>query len=56
MIAYRIRIAPGIRIRWLTEIRHVSFFADEQRIGPYRLWYHEHHFAAREGASRCGIA
>jgi len=52
MIAYRIRIAPGIRLRWLTEIRQVSavsFFADEQRIGPYRLWYHEHHFAAREG-------
>jgi ligand-binding SRPBCC domain-containing protein len=52
LIAYRIRIAPGIRIRWLTEIRHVAagtYFADEQRIGPYKLWYHEHHFAARDG-------
>jgi ligand-binding SRPBCC domain-containing protein len=52
LIAYRIRVAPGIRVRWLTEIRHVrenAFFVDEQRAGPYRLWYHEHHFAAVNG-------
>jgi ligand-binding SRPBCC domain-containing protein len=47
MIAYRIRVAPLVRVRWLTEIRHVEtgrYFVDEQRIGPYKLWYHEHHF------------
>ena len=52
LIAYRIRVAPGVRVGWLTEIRHVrdqSFFVDEQRSGPYRLWYHEHHFAAVDG-------
>ncbi|WP_438483118.1 SRPBCC family protein [Oleiharenicola lentus] len=52
LIAYRIRIAPGIRVRWLTEIRHVranTYFVDEQRAGPYKLWYHEHHFAPKDG-------
>lgn len=47
LIEYRIGIAPGFSTRWLTEITHVrdgSFFVDEQRIGPYRLWHHEHHF------------
>lgn len=52
LIAYRIRLGPGVRVRWLTEIRHVqeqAFFVDEQRLGPYRLWYHEHRFEAVRG-------
>ena len=52
IIAYRIRVAPGLPVRWLTEIRHVrenAFFVDEQRAGPYRLWYHEHHFTPVKG-------
>jgi ligand-binding SRPBCC domain-containing protein len=52
LIAYRIRVAPGVRVRWLTEIRHVregTFFVDEQRASPYRLWYHEHHFTPVSG-------
>ncbi len=47
LIEYRVGFAPGLRSTWLTEIRHVvegRYFVDEQRIGPYRLWYHEHHF------------
>jgi ligand-binding SRPBCC domain-containing protein len=24
-------------------------FVDEQRAGPYRMWYHEHHFRAVDG-------
>ena len=30
---------------WLTEIKHVRqrhSFVDEQRLGPYKLWYHYH--------------
>ncbi len=49
LIEYRVQFAPGIRSRWLTEIRHVqeqAYFVDEQRIGPYRFWYHEHLFEA----------
>ena len=25
------------------------FFIDEQRIGPYKIWHHEHHFKEVEG-------
>lgn len=52
MIAYRIRILPGVRVHWLTEITHVregAYFVDEQRSGPYRLWHHEHHFREANG-------
>jgi ligand-binding SRPBCC domain-containing protein len=47
MIEYRVRPIFGIPVRWLTEITHVEagrFFVDEQRVGPYRIWHHEHHF------------
>ncbi|MEO7597494.1 MAG: SRPBCC family protein [Opitutus sp.] len=47
MIEYRIGILPGVTTRWLTEITHVragEYFVDEQRIGPYKLWHHEHRF------------
>jgi ligand-binding SRPBCC domain-containing protein len=43
-----------VRLRWLTEIVHVEsghYFVDEQRIGPYRLWHHEHHFAEQAGGT-----
>lgn len=52
VIAYRIRVAPGVRVRWLTEITHVErgvYFVDEQRIGPYRIWHHEHRFSPAGG-------
>ena len=52
LISYRIRVAPGIRLNWLTEIRQVRegvYFVDEQRRGPYRFWYHEHRFTPRDG-------
>lgn len=45
MLRYRVRILPGIRVQWLGEITHVEpprRFVDEQRLGPYRLWHHEH--------------
>ena len=47
MIEYRVRPLLRIPARWLTEITHVEqgkFFVDEQRIGPYKIWHHEHHF------------
>jgi ligand-binding SRPBCC domain-containing protein len=30
---------------WVSELKHIqpgSYFVDEQKIGPYRFWYHEH--------------
>ena len=47
IIAYTVKPLLGIPVEWVTEITHInkgSFFVDEQRIGPYKLWHHEHHF------------
>ncbi|MBM4426459.1 MAG: SRPBCC family protein [Chloroflexi bacterium] len=49
VIEYRVEFIRGVRSLWLTEIAHVrenGYFVDEQRIGPYRFWYHEHFFEA----------
>lgn len=47
MIEYKVTPLFGIPITWLTEISQVregEFFVDEQRVGPYAIWHHEHHF------------
>lgn len=47
VLAYRISPFSGIKMNWLTEITHVldrQYFIDEQRLGPYHIWHHEHHF------------
>jgi ligand-binding SRPBCC domain-containing protein len=47
MIEYQVRPLLGIPVTWLTEITHVEagrYFVDEQRVGPYRMWHHEHVF------------
>lgn len=47
VIRYRVSPLLGIPMTWVTEITHVEqgrFFVDEQRVGPYRIWHHEHHF------------
>lgn len=45
IILYRISPLAGIPINWVTEITHVrdkSYFVDEQKVGPYRIWNHQH--------------
>lgn len=45
IIHYKVRPFLNIKVSWVTEITHVeekSFFVDEQRLGPYRMWHHEH--------------
>lgn len=52
VITYKVRPVLGIPLFWMTEITHVSdgsFFVDEQRVGPYRIWHHEHHFQETGG-------
>lgn len=52
VITYTVRPVLGIPLFWMTEITHVregEFFVDEQRIGPYALWHHQHHFKPIEG-------
>ncbi len=46
-IEYKVSPLLKIPISWVTEITHVNsgvMFADEQRIGPYRIWSHKHFF------------
>ena len=42
---YRITIPLLGTHTWVTEIKHIrpgESFVDEQRLGPYRFWYHYH--------------
>lgn len=54
MIKYSVSPLLGIPITWLTEITHVDepfHFVDEQRVGPYRIWHHEHYFRELDATS-----
>jgi ligand-binding SRPBCC domain-containing protein len=45
IISYKVRPLLGIPMTWVTEITHVEegkYFIDEQRVGPYALWHHQH--------------
>ena len=47
MIAYRVRPLLGVPMTWLSEITLMEEgvrFIDEQRVGPYAVWHHEHEF------------
>tara|TARA_Y100001954_G_C15319835_1_gene364739 strand:- start:49 stop:513 length:465 start_codon:yes stop_codon:yes gene_type:complete len=47
IISYKVAPLFNIPITWVTEITHVKenkYFVDEQRIGPYKIWHHEHIF------------
>ena len=49
MIRYRVSPLLNVPVTWVTEITHVHaphYFVDEQRVGPYRMWHHEHTFRA----------
>lgn len=51
IISYKIGVLPMIKTDWVTEITHVKdrlYFVDEQRIGPYKMWHHEHFFEETE--------
>jgi ligand-binding SRPBCC domain-containing protein len=52
ILEYKLRPLWGIPLYWMTEITEVKpkeFFADKQRKGPYKLWYHRHYFREIEG-------
>jgi ligand-binding SRPBCC domain-containing protein len=53
MIEYRVSPLLGVPLSWLTEITQVRephHFVDEQRVGPYRVWHHEHFFREIDAA------
>lgn len=52
IITYKVSPMLGIKMNWVTEITQVKdkhFFIDEQRVGPYSLWHHQHFFEEKEG-------
>lgn len=52
IIEYKVRPVAGISVYWMTEIAEVreeQYFIDDQRIGPYKLWHHQHHFKTIHG-------
>lgn len=45
IISYKVSPLFGIKMNWLTEITQIiegEYFIDEQRVGPYALWHHQH--------------
>ena len=54
VIEYKVRPIFNISLNWMTVIRKVEapiYFMDEQRIGPYSIWQHQHYFSAIEGGT-----
>jgi len=52
IITYKVSPLLGIKLNWMTEITHVrdyEYFVDEQRVGPYKLWHHQHKIEPIEG-------
>lgn len=47
IISYRITPMASMSALWISEITHVEapvYFVDEQRLGPFRFWHHQHLF------------
>lgn len=47
ILHYTVKPILNMRMNWLSEIKHVQkpfMFVDDQKIGPYKLWYHIHRF------------
>ena len=45
IITYKVSPFLGIKMNWMTEITQVKemdYFIDEQRVGPYKMWHHQH--------------
>jgi len=54
VIRYTVKPLLGIPLPWLTRIERVEaprLFVDTQLRGPYRRWYHEHHFEEVPGGT-----
>ncbi|MGY8886428.1 MAG: SRPBCC family protein [Flavobacteriales bacterium] len=45
IISYKVSPLLGVKMTWVTEITQVvekKYFVDEQRVGPYSIWHHQH--------------
>lgn len=51
IISYKVKPLFGINTTWVTEITQVEdkkYFVDEQRVGPYKIWHHQHFLEENE--------
>ncbi len=49
IVQYRVSPLPLFTTNWVTQItkiEHESYFVDDQLVGPFALWHHQHHFRA----------
>jgi ligand-binding SRPBCC domain-containing protein len=54
IISYKVSPILGIKTTWVTEITHVKdkkYFVDEQRVGPYKLWHHQHFLETKDNGT-----
>jgi ligand-binding SRPBCC domain-containing protein len=54
IISYKVSPVLGIKTTWVSEITHVNhlkYFVDEQRVGPYKLWHHQHILEPKDGGT-----
>ena len=52
IITYKVSPLLGIKLNWMTEITNIKeyeYFVDEQRIGPYTMWHHQHKIEPIDG-------
>ena len=45
IVIYKVAPLLNKKMTWVTEITHIrekEYFVDEQRVGPYKMWHHEH--------------
>ncbi len=54
ILTHRVKVLPGIKLTWVTEILHVDpghSFVDGQESGPFRFWRHRHAFVEVPGGT-----
>ena len=47
IITYKVAPLLNVKLNWVTEITTVvdhKYFVDEQKVGPYQFWHHQHFF------------
>jgi len=52
LITYTVKPLFGIPVTWVTEITQMkeqNYFIDNQVIGPYKLWHHQHFLKEIDG-------
>lgn len=55
ILSHRVRILPGIKLNWVTEIVQVEpgrSFVDAQQSGPFGFWRHRHVFESEGDTTR----